>query len=68
MKSCRVRQEFLQTTCAPKCEGDFADVKEVQATTTVVIITVFIFAGYFFIVDGIIGRTLDWAFHTLVAR
>jgi preprotein translocase subunit SecE len=42
--------------------------KEVQATTAVVIITVFIFAGYFFIVDGIIGRTLDWAFHTLVAR
>jgi preprotein translocase subunit SecE len=42
--------------------------KEVQATTTVVIITVFIFAGYFYVVDGIIGRSLDWAFRTLVAR
>jgi preprotein translocase subunit SecE len=42
--------------------------KEVQATTAVVIITVFIFAGYFWIVDGIIGRTLDWAFRTLVSR
>jgi len=42
--------------------------KEVQATTAVVIVTVFIFAGYFYIVDGIIGRTLDWAFRTLAAR
>ena len=42
--------------------------KEVQATTTVVIITVFIFAGYFWIVDTIIGKTLDWAFRTLVSR
>jgi preprotein translocase subunit SecE len=42
--------------------------KEVQATTAVVIITVFIFAGYFWIVDGIIGKTLDWAFRTLVTR
>jgi preprotein translocase subunit SecE len=36
--------------------------KEVQATTTVVIITVFIFGVYFFFVDGIIGRTLDALF------
>ena len=42
--------------------------KEVQATTAVVIITVFIFAGYFWVVDGIIGKTLDWAFRTLVTR
>ncbi len=42
--------------------------KEVQATTTVVIITVFIFAAYFWVVDGIIGRSLDWAFRTLVSR
>ena len=42
--------------------------KEVQATTAVVIITVFIFAGYFWVVDGIIGRSLDWAFRTLVTR
>jgi preprotein translocase subunit SecE len=36
--------------------------KEVQATTTVVIITVFIFGVYFFVVDGVIGRTLDALF------
>jgi preprotein translocase subunit SecE len=42
--------------------------KEVQATTAVVIVTVFIFAGYFWIVDGIIGKSLDWAFRTLSTR
>ena len=33
--------------------------KEVQGTTTVVIITVFLFGVYFWIVDTIIGKTLD---------
>ena len=33
--------------------------KEVQATTTVVIITVFAFAGYFYLVDSIIGRAIQ---------
>jgi preprotein translocase subunit SecE len=33
--------------------------KEVQATTGVVIVTVFIFAAYFYIVDLIIGTGLD---------
>ncbi len=42
--------------------------KEVQATTTVVIITVFIFAAYFWAVDTIIGHSLDWAFRTLSGR
>ncbi len=42
--------------------------KEVQATTTVVIITVFIFAAYFWFVDLVIGHSLDWAFKTLVGR
>ncbi len=42
--------------------------KEVQATTTVVIITVFIFAAYFWVVDTVIGHSLDWAFRTLVSR
>jgi len=36
--------------------------KEVQATTVVVIITVFIFGAYFWVVDGVIGRTLDAIF------
>ena len=32
---------------------------EVQATTTVVIVTVFIFAAYFWLVDNIIGRGVE---------
>jgi preprotein translocase subunit SecE len=36
--------------------------KEVEATTLVVIITVFIFGVYFWVVDGVIGRSLDWVF------
>ncbi len=36
--------------------------KEVQATTAVVIITVFIFGLYFWVVDGVVGRLLDVAF------
>ena len=36
--------------------------KEVEGTTVVVIITVFIFGLYFWIVDGVIGHTLDSIF------
>jgi len=36
--------------------------KEVEATTIVVIVTVFIFGVYFWVVDGVIGRSLDWVF------
>jgi preprotein translocase subunit SecE len=34
--------------------------KEVQATTTVVLVTVFIFAFYFWIVDGALSFGLTW--------
>jgi preprotein translocase subunit SecE len=37
--------------------------KEVQATTTVVIITVFLFAGYFWAVDAVFNRIVQ----TLIA-
>jgi preprotein translocase subunit SecE len=33
--------------------------KEVQATTTVVIITVFLFGAYFWAIDTVIGRGID---------
>ena len=36
--------------------------KEVQATTAVVIITVFLFGVYFWIVDSVIGRGADYLF------
>jgi preprotein translocase subunit SecE len=38
--------------------------KEVQATTAVVIITVFLFGVYFFLVDNVIGRGVDLLFRT----
>ncbi len=37
--------------------------KEVQATTAVVIITVFLFALYFFLVDLAISNTLERMLH-----
>ena len=39
--------------------------KEVQATTVVVIITVFIFGVYFWLVDFLIGRGIDYLFRAL---
>ncbi len=36
--------------------------KEVRATTTVVIITVFLFGLYFFIIDNVIGKSIDYLF------
>jgi preprotein translocase subunit SecE len=38
---------------------------EVQATTTVVIVTVFIFAAYFWLVDNVIGRAIEALLHNL---
>jgi preprotein translocase subunit SecE len=32
---------------------------EVQSTTWVVLVTVFLFAGYFWLVDNILGRIVD---------
>jgi len=37
-------------------------IKEIRATTTVVIITVFVFGLYFWIVDGVINRILEPVF------
>ena len=37
--------------------------KEVQATTTVVLVAVFIFGVYFWIIDNLIGRGVDSLFH-----
>jgi len=37
----------------------------VQTTTTVVLVTVFIFAAYFWLVDNIIGRAIEALLHKL---
>ena len=42
--------------------------KEVRATTTVVIITVFLFGLYFWAVDSVIGRAIDWVLRSLTHR
>jgi preprotein translocase subunit SecE len=39
--------------------------KEVRATTTVVIITVFLFGVYFFVVDRVMGYGIDRLLHAL---
>ena len=39
--------------------------KEVQATTTVVIITVILFGIYFFIIDQAIGSGINWVLHRM---
>ena len=43
-------------------------VKEIRATTTVVIITVFVFGFYFWIVDGVINRLLEPVFRYFSRR
>jgi preprotein translocase subunit SecE len=42
--------------------------KEVQSTTVVVIITVFLFGAYFWLVDTLLGKTLDLLYHKLIGR
>jgi preprotein translocase subunit SecE len=42
--------------------------KEVQATTAVVIITVFLFGLYFFVVDNVIGKLIDFIFRYFTHR
>jgi len=42
--------------------------KEVQATTGVVVITVFIFGIYFWVIDTVIGRGLDSALRYLTSK
>ena len=38
---------------------------EVQSTTIVVLVTVFIFAAYFWLVDNVIGRSIEALLHKL---
>ena len=42
--------------------------EEVQATTLIVLITVFLFAAYFWLVDNIIGRAIEALLHKLTAH
>ena len=42
--------------------------KEVQATTGVVIVTVFVFATYFYVVDGVLSKSMSWLLNALGAK
>jgi len=62
------RQKLLQRRAHRDAEGHDPSRKEVQGTTTVVIITVFLFGVYFWAVDAIIGKTLDHFLKSLAHR
>ena len=42
--------------------------KQVQATTAVVIVSVFLFAAYFALVDAVLGQSINRVFHALAGR
>jgi len=50
-----VRGELKRTT--------FPSKKEVQGTTAVVIITVFLFAAYLYVVDTFLFHVVEWVFN-----
>jgi preprotein translocase subunit SecE len=47
-------KDFIDDVRAEMKKVNYPNRKEVQGTTTVVIITVFVFAGFFYVVDSII--------------
>ena len=60
-------REFLQDVRGEMRKVVVPSRKEVQATTTVVIVTVFAFAGYFYLVDSILGRGIQAVLHWMGA-
>ena len=52
-------REFLKDVRAEMRKVVTPTRAEVQATTTIVIVTVFIFAAYFWLVDNIIGHAIE---------
>ena len=47
-------KDFLEDVRAEMKKVNYPGRKEVQATTTVVIITVFVFAAFFYVIDSVI--------------
>ena len=60
--------EFLKETRAEVRKVVTPTRKEVQATTIVVLVTVFLFAAYFELVDVVFGRGLDEILKHLVSH
>jgi preprotein translocase subunit SecE len=57
--------EFLKDVRAEMKKVVTPSAEEVKTTTFVVILTTFLFAGYFAIVDGIVGHIIDFIFKHL---
>jgi preprotein translocase subunit SecE len=55
-----VRTEMKKVT-SPSLKG-------VRATTAVVVITVFLFGLYFWLIDNVIGRFIDWLLRYLAHK
>jgi preprotein translocase subunit SecE len=60
--------EFLQNVRSEMRKVVTPTRTEVQSTTTVVIVTVFIFAAYFFVVDSVLGQAVTRLIHYLTTR
>jgi preprotein translocase subunit SecE len=56
-------KEFLKDLHSEMRRVTWPNRKQVQATTVVVILTVFAFAAYFFVVDLAVGRTITRVFN-----
>jgi preprotein translocase subunit SecE len=57
--------EFLREVRSEMRKVIWPSRTEVQSTTIVVLVTVFIFAAYFWLVDNIIGRAIEAMLHSL---
>ena len=60
--------EFLKDVRAEMRKVISPSRAEVQSTTIVVLVTVFIFAAYFWLVDNIIGRAVEAVLHRLTTH
>jgi preprotein translocase subunit SecE len=57
--------EFLKDVRSEMRKVIWPSRADVQTTTSVVLVTVFIFAAYFWLVDNIIGRAIEALLHKL---
>jgi preprotein translocase subunit SecE len=64
----RELMEFLQNVRSEMRKVVTPTRTEVQSTTTVVIVTVFIFAAYFEVVDSILGQAVTRLIHYLTTH
>jgi preprotein translocase subunit SecE len=61
-------REFLKDVRAEMRKVVTPSRAEVQSTTTVVLVTVFLFAAYFWVVDTVIGNAIEALLHKFTGR